>query len=218
MPSLSQTIKQAFKENPPLPRPRVHSDREERQLTPAELAAAKREAEQMRAAQRSAAEAKQAARQERRRPRRRPLALSYSLLKARREEVSGAVALKSVDTIFVGVDPAAPPEVLEKASRTEATTTPLRVRPPEPAALTAADIIARLAERKVTLDLAPDKSLVCLAPPGVGGEELRDLLRDFGPLLRGHLRGEPVACSWCTKPATTVLLGGAYACPKHLGD
>lgn len=96
--------------------------------------------------------------------------------------------------------------------------TTFRHEPPKGPAVSAADVLARLEERGLTMHLTPNADkLVLTAKGGHAGAELLAVVRDFTPLLVAGLGGTPLGCDFdCSQPAVTLLAGGAGACQKHL--
>lgn len=82
-----------------------------------------------------------------------------------------------------------------------------------------AAIVALLAKRGIELRLSEDGSwMYAVAKRGIS-QDLRDLIRDAGPLLHAHLQGDPLPCVLPGHKdvplATTLAVGAAPMCQAH---
>ena len=90
-----------------------------------------------------------------------------------------------------------------------------------------AAIVADLGRRGVVVSLATDRaSVVVRSRTDILSHDanLVQFVRDAGPLLLGHLRGEPLRCTVgahdkdIDDTAITILVGGAPCCQSHLRE
>jgi hypothetical protein len=99
------------------------------------------------------------------------------------------------------------------------------IKPPQPAARGAEAILRRLASKGVMVALSADgQYLVPSSPGGRPGPGVIELLTTAAPLLLAHLKGGPLLCAVGPHrkgedpTATTLLVGGCPACPRHVAD
>jgi hypothetical protein len=196
-------------------RPRPPDAREQAALAEqaAAQAAAEREAEQARRS-----EARERKRAEARRPRAVELWVQHLDVLGPKREKLDSLAFQHRDIIAtIPVD--TPPELLQSSAFRPPQGPPVRFthEPPKPAARTAEAVLERLAERHVSVALAPDKvHIIVSAPAGHIGVAVAAVLKDYAPLLAMHLGGALVYCAFDGKHAATgLLLGGAGYCPEH---